>query len=69
MLGEVLCLSVLPICICAFCFVQGLIGCIKCQMEGQELGESKQYRKMFLQAAGSLTLLMLLPNPWVLFVT
>lgn len=69
MLAEVICLSIIPIAICAFGFVYGLIGCIKCQMEGQEMGESKEYRKMFFLAAGSLTLLLLLPNPRILFVT
>lgn len=69
MLAEVICLSVIPIALCACGFVYGLIGCIRCQIEGQEMGESKQYRKMFFLAVGSLTLLLLLPNPWVLFVT
>lgn len=58
--------SVIPMVICAFCFVYGLICCVKFHMEGQTIGENKQYRKMFLLAGGSLTLLFLLPNPWVL---
>ncbi len=68
MLGELLCISVIPIIICAFCFVYGLICCVKFHMEGQTIGENKQYRKMFLLAGGSLALLLLLPNPWVMML-
>ena len=68
MMGTLLGLSVIPIIICAFCFVYGLICCVKFHMEGQNIGENKQYRKMFLLAGGSLALSLLLPNPWVMML-
>ena len=68
MMGTLLGLSVIPIIICAFCFVYGLICCVKFHMEGQTIGENKQYRKMFLLAGGSLALSLLLPNPWVMML-
>ena len=68
MMGTLLGLSVIPIIICAFCFVYGLICCVKFHMEGQTIGENKQYRKMFLLAGGSPALLLLLPNPWVMML-
>ena len=68
MMGTLLGLSVIPIIICAFCFVYGLICCVKFHMEGQTIGENKQYRKMFLLAGGCLALLLLLPNPWVMML-
>ena len=68
MMGTLLGLSVIPIIICAFCFVYGLICCVKFHMEGQTIGENKQYRKMFLLAGGSLALLLLLPNPRVMML-
>ena len=68
MMGTLLGLSVIPIIICAFCFVYGLICCVKFHMEGQTIGKNKQYRKMFLLAGGSLALLLLLPNPWVMML-
>ena len=68
MMGTLSGLSVIPIIICAFCFVYGLICCVKFHMEEQTIGENKQYRKMFLLAGGSLALLLLLPNPWVMML-
>ncbi|MGM9670546.1 MAG: hypothetical protein ACI3XD_03120 [Oscillospiraceae bacterium] len=68
MFGTILCISILPIILCAFCFVYGLVGCFECQTNGQKMSESKEYRKMFFLAAGSLALLLLLPNPWVMML-